>query len=260
MLILIVIDTDFWADLVASTTSAHGHVIQRPYNDRQENAQSSFGYAPTSSQYPRSHLATTPKIGATGGTDRDVLNNDTHLTQRRINVTSTSTDEAASYVLPDQRNTNTVDGTLIYEPNSLLSTSSDFLRAATLSSNTADGAAVYSTPILQNSMTGGMICYNAAPCSNPDPGVLRAATLSGNTADGTEAYPPFNQHQSMAEVTPGYDAAPFPTTDVEFLRAATLGNNTADGATTYFSLDQQTFEGICFSQDELFVNNGAITK
>lgn len=80
----------------------------------------------------------TAKMGATCRADRNVLNNDTHTAQREINMTSTSTDEAASYALPDQR-TNTVDGTLIYKPSSLLSTSSDLLRGATLGSNTADG-------------------------------------------------------------------------------------------------------------------------
>ncbi|KAF5022316.1 hypothetical protein F66182_5645 [Fusarium sp. NRRL 66182] len=254
-----VADTDFWVDPVTAATWTLDHVIQRPYNDREENAQSSVEYAPASSQYPCPHVATTPKMGTTGGTDRDVLNNDAHVTQQGINGTGTSTDEAPSYALPDPR-TNTVDGTYIYEPNPILSTSSGFLRAATLGSNTADGVAVYSTPILQDSMTSGMICYNAAPFADPDTGVLRAATLGSNTADGTAVYPPFSQHQSMAEVTAGYDVAPFPTTDVDFLRAATLGSNTADGATAYFSLDQQTFQGISFGQDELFVNNGAFTK
>ncbi|KEY64862.1 hypothetical protein S7711_10781 [Stachybotrys chartarum IBT 7711] len=246
---------------VTTAATVYGNVTQQPYNGQLQDSQNSFGYVPTSFQYPPSHSTSITKTRAVGETDSDMLDNTVNLTQGATSLTSKAADEAEIYALPTQY-TITVERPSIHEADALLSSSPYFLRAATLGSNTADGAAVYPPPAPHGSMTERILGYDTIPFLNPDPGVLRAATLGSNTADGTGVYPSLSRHGTMVEVISGYDTAPFPTPGVDFLRAATLGSHTADGVTAYFSLDQRAcVEEASLSQDDLFFGQyGAPTK
>lgn len=256
MPILTGVDTNRSVISAAATNTACGIVTQRCCGNQGEDPQRALEYDHPSPKHLFLHSETATRTNAIVETDCNTLNDTVHPTQLPATFASNPTDETTVYALPG-RHANTMEELSAYEAGSLLNSSSDFLRAATLSSNTADGATVY-LPTQDGSMTEGTTGYNTASFLNPRSEALRAATLSSNTADGTAVYSLPTQHGGMVEGISAYNATSFPTPDISFLRAATLCSNTADGATTYPSLGQQSFQGGFLSQDEPFSNNNVL--